>query len=82
MRAAELMVNEAIAKYEAGGNPGEEANLAKLLSADASWAAAGLCSNPWRIWLCRGIRYRTQVSRGQTVSSRTDLDQSDFVLHS
>lgn len=43
MRAAELMVNEAIAKYEAGGNPGEEANLAKLLSADASWAAAEAC---------------------------------------
>ena len=43
MRAAELMVSEAIAKYEAGGNPGEEANLAKLLSADASWAAAEAC---------------------------------------
>ena len=43
MRAAEMMVNEAIAKYEAGGNPGEEANLAKLLSADASWAAAEAC---------------------------------------
>ena len=43
MRAAELMVNEAIAKYEAGENPGEEANLAKLLSADASWAAAEAC---------------------------------------
>ncbi len=43
MRAAELMVNEAIAKYEAGRNPGEEANLAKLLAADASWAAAEAC---------------------------------------
>ena len=43
MRAAELMVNEAISKYEAGGNPGEEANLAKLLAADASWVAAEAC---------------------------------------
>lgn len=43
MRAAELMVREAISLYEAGGNPGEEANLAKLLSADASWAAAEAC---------------------------------------
>jgi acyl-CoA dehydrogenase len=43
MRAAELMVNQAITLYEAGGNPGEEANLAKLLSADASWAAAEAC---------------------------------------
>tara|TARA_B100000767_G_scaffold272946_1_gene301788 strand:+ start:1295 stop:2452 length:1158 start_codon:yes stop_codon:yes gene_type:complete len=43
MRAAELMVHEAIRLYEAGGNPGEEANLAKLLAANASWAAAEAC---------------------------------------
>ncbi len=43
MRAAELMLREAIRLYEAGGNPGEEANLAKLLCADASWAAAEAC---------------------------------------
>ena len=43
MRAAELMLREAIRLYEAGGNPGEEANLAKLLAADASWAAAEAC---------------------------------------
>ena len=43
MRSAELMLREAIALFEAGENPGEEANLAKLLSADASWAAAEAC---------------------------------------
>ncbi len=43
MRAAELMLHEAIRLFEAGGNPGEEANLAKLLAADASWAAAEAC---------------------------------------
>ena len=43
MRAAELMLQESIRLYEAGGNPGEEANLAKLLCADASWAAAEMC---------------------------------------
>jgi len=43
MRAAELMLKEAIRLYEAGENPGEEANLAKLLAADASWAAAEAC---------------------------------------
>jgi alkylation response protein AidB-like acyl-CoA dehydrogenase len=43
MRAAELMLREAIRLYEAGGNPGQEANLAKLLAADASWAAAEAC---------------------------------------
>jgi alkylation response protein AidB-like acyl-CoA dehydrogenase len=43
MRAAELMVSQSLRLYEAGGNPGEEANIAKLLAADASWAAAEAC---------------------------------------
>jgi acyl-CoA dehydrogenase len=43
MRAAELMVAEAAGKYERGEGCGEEANLAKLLAADASWAAADMC---------------------------------------
>ena len=43
MRAAELMVREDARLYEAGSTSAEEANLAKLLSADASWAAAEAC---------------------------------------
>ena len=43
MRAAELMLAEAIRLYEAGENPGEEANMAKMLAADAAWAAAECC---------------------------------------
>ncbi len=43
MRAAELMLQESIRLYEAGNNPGEEANIAKLLAADAAWAAAEAC---------------------------------------
>jgi alkylation response protein AidB-like acyl-CoA dehydrogenase len=43
MRAAELMVREAAARYQAGADCGEEANIAKLLAADASWAAADMC---------------------------------------
>jgi len=43
MRAAELMMHEAIRLFDNGGNPGEEANLAKLLSADAQWLAAETC---------------------------------------
>jgi acyl-CoA dehydrogenase len=39
MRAAELMVHDGIAKYEAGENVGAEANMAKMLAAEASWAA-------------------------------------------
>jgi acyl-CoA dehydrogenase len=43
MRGAELMVREAAALYEAGRDCGAEANMAKLLAADASWAAADMC---------------------------------------
>src|SRR5262249_279683 len=43
MRAAELMVREAAALYEAGRECGAEANMAKLLAADASWVAADMC---------------------------------------
>jgi len=43
MRAAELMVKEATRKYEAGLECGAEANMAKMLAADASWEAANAC---------------------------------------
>lgn len=43
MRAAELMVREGCARFEAGLPCGEQANIAKLLAADASWAAAEAC---------------------------------------
>src|SRR5437588_9357615 len=43
MRAAELMVKEATRKYEAGLECGAEANMAKMLGADASWDAANAC---------------------------------------
>jgi len=43
MRAAELMVREALMLYEAGQNPGAEANMAKMLAADASFEAANAC---------------------------------------
>jgi alkylation response protein AidB-like acyl-CoA dehydrogenase len=43
MRAAELMVHEAARRYEQGENCGEEANIAKMLAAEASWAAAEAC---------------------------------------
>ncbi len=40
MRAAELMVARAAELFEAGEQCGEQANMAKMLAADASWAAA------------------------------------------
>lgn len=43
MRAAELMVREGIRLYERGANCGAEANMAKMLAADASFEAANAC---------------------------------------
>src|SRR3954454_7608112 len=43
MRAAELMVQAGCEKFEAGETPGEEANMANMLAAEASWAAAEAC---------------------------------------
>jgi acyl-CoA dehydrogenase len=43
MRAAELLVHEAATLYAAGSACGPEANMAKMLAADAAWAAADMC---------------------------------------
>jgi acyl-CoA dehydrogenase len=43
MRAAELMVQKAASLFERGKDCGAEANMAKMLGADASWAAAEAC---------------------------------------
>ena len=43
MRAAELMVHQAASLFEAGQDCGEQANMAKMLAAEASWAAAEAC---------------------------------------
>ncbi len=42
-RAAELLVQAGIEKFDAGLHCGEEANMAKMLAADASWAAGEAC---------------------------------------
>ncbi len=41
--AADLMVQKAAALYDAGERPGAEANMAKMLAADAAWDAANMC---------------------------------------
>ncbi|MCA8868617.1 MAG: acyl-CoA/acyl-ACP dehydrogenase [Rhodobacteraceae bacterium] len=43
MRAAELMVADAARRFDAGEDCGEQANMAKMLAAEASWAAAEAC---------------------------------------
>ncbi len=41
--AADLMVKQAAAMFEAGEPCGPQANMAKLLASEASWAAADMC---------------------------------------
>ena len=43
MRAAEAIVQRGLEKFEAGLPCGEEANMGKMLAAEASWAAAEAC---------------------------------------
>jgi alkylation response protein AidB-like acyl-CoA dehydrogenase len=43
MRAAEALVREGCARFDAGLPCGEQANVAKLLAAEASWAAGEAC---------------------------------------
>ena len=43
MRAAELLVQEGLQRFEAGLPCGEQANLGKMLAAEASWAAGEAC---------------------------------------
>ena len=43
MRAADLMVQEAARRFETGENCGADANMAKMLAAEASWEAAEAC---------------------------------------
>ena len=43
MRAAELMVRDGLERFEAGLPCGPQANMAKMLAAEASWAAGEAC---------------------------------------
>ena len=43
VEAARLMRDKAAHMFDSGANPGEEANLAKFLGAEAAWQAANMC---------------------------------------
>ncbi len=43
MRAAELLLRDGLARFDAGLPCGEQANMAKMMCAEASWAAAEAC---------------------------------------
>ena len=81
MRAAELMVREAAARYEAGldcgaaGQHGEAACRRRLLGGGRHVRA-----DPRRLRLRRGVRHRAQVPRDAALPDRADLDQPDPVV--
>ena len=59
MRAAELMVHEAAALYEAGKDCGAEANMAKhARRRSVVGRSRHVPADPWRLRLCRRVRYR------------------------
>lgn len=47
VECARLMRDKAARLFDEGGNPGEEANLAKLLGAEAAWQAANMCMDTY-----------------------------------
>lgn len=47
IKAADLLRNEAAKKFDNNEPCGEEANMAKLLSSEASWEAANICLNTY-----------------------------------
>ena len=83
MRAAELMVHEAAALYEAGqglrrrSQHGEDARRRRLVGGRRHVRA-----DPWRLRLRRGIRHRAQVPRDAALFGGADLDQPDPVVSS
>ena len=78
VEAADLMRIRAAELFDRGEPCGAEANMAKLLAADASWEAANVAVQTHRrVRFRRGLRHRAQVSRDAAVSGRADLDQPD-----
>ncbi len=47
VEAARLMRDKAAQMFDAGANPGEQANLAKFLGAEAAWQAANMCMDTY-----------------------------------
>ena len=82
VRAADLMRYEAARLFDEGKPAGAEANLAKLLAADASWEAANACLQTFGgFGFAVGVRCRAQVQGNEAVSGGADLDESDPLLH-
>ena len=82
MRAAELMVHQGCAMFEAGltprraGQHRQDAGRRRRLG-----RRRGLHADPWRLRLRRGIRRRAQVPRDAALSGGADHHQPHPVLH-
>ena len=78
VEAADLMRIRAAELFDRGEPCGAEANMAKLLAADASWEAANVAVQTLRrLRLRRGLRHRAQVPRDAALSGGADLDEPD-----
>ena len=79
--AADLVVKKACALFEAERDCGAEANMGKMLAADAAWKAADACLQTFG-----GFGFAREYGierkwREPALSDRADLDQSDPRLH-
>ena len=78
VRAADMMRYEAARLFDEGKHCGAEANMAKHLASEASWAAANVApGHPRRQRLRRPVRHRTQVPRDPHVPGRPGQQQPD-----
>ena len=76
LEAANLMRFQAACLFERAAL-GAEANMAKLLGAEAAWEAANAClDTPRRLRVCRGVRCRAQVPGDAPLYGRPGLEQS------
>ena len=70
--------SKAAALFEAGRDCGAEANMGKMLAAEAAWTGGrGLPADVRRLRLRARIRHRAQVARDAAVPDRADLHQHD-----
>ena len=76
LRAAQLMVYDAAAKYDRGEPCGAEANMAKMLASDASWEAANACFQTFG-----GYAFAREVPAAQCAASARGLSPLRAVRH-
>ncbi len=81
IQAADLMRYKAAAMFDARQPCGAEANMAKMLAADASWEGRQrLPADARRLRLRGRVRRGAQVPRNAPVPGGADLDEPDFVV--